>query len=847
MPESTCLHIQDHESGPIRVVEIPWISVRIGRAAFCEVRLIADGLADEACRLYRRGRSWHLVPVAGEKKTEITLEGKSIGASCPLPFDRPFRIGNFWLTLRQDRAADPDWEMYPGAAPTRVRWSRPAFEEFAPGPKLAERADLIVEPRVTVEPALKPEWRPHEPAAGGTTGGEHATTARVKQQWETRWRAAGAEVKARAQRSPAPSEPRRPAVETGFDSVPLKEPRVPRTPPTARPRPEPPPTPAPPPPLMATPRPAVDVKVEIEAEVEVQVEVEVEVEPSWTIPEADVSPPVDVSPPIDASPPADSQQVGASSELAPHRDEDGPPASESLSHKSVDAGSGVGRIANPSHEFEHRHRGLPPCATDSGPSGTIAADPGTPAMAFEAGPDATPIDALTSEVTSRFVPEPKNRADDQTSYSRSRFDHGPRTVTAGRRALEDARGPAPLPSAKDILACHRPTVRRHVPGSALRQPRPDAGLTVAREPAHWSLPGWLAGPPAGALVMAVGIAAVILSSWWATDAYSVAVITTRLINADRRAQRGALPVSVAPPDGTWARSTAQHLAHWAIFMTLNDPGGEPSPRDVAALVDRALQICPINPTARLAAAQLEPPRTGAPISPRALGLSRDAISLSWTARRLLATGNKDDALKMFEKALKVTTLSEPARAGSPPFSGDPNVSRYLLPGEERVQNIVREIVANNAWTFGEWSAALPKTPVHLLAAARLLKEQGRSEAEGLLDLVLNDRQRLEGASSPSGLAVAARAEAFALKSQWRDAEEQYRLAIEQSDDETLKRSWWFNLADIELKLDDEIQRQTALRAALAVKAGDDIYRRASELQRGTSVRPFSRSLGTKAN
>ena len=39
MPESTCLHIQDRESGPIRVVELPWISVRIGRAAFCEVRL----------------------------------------------------------------------------------------------------------------------------------------------------------------------------------------------------------------------------------------------------------------------------------------------------------------------------------------------------------------------------------------------------------------------------------------------------------------------------------------------------------------------------------------------------------------------------------------------------------------------------------------------------------------------------------------------------------------------------------------------------------------------------------------------------------------------------------------
>ena len=52
----------------------------------------------------------------------------------------------------------------------------------------------------------------------------------------------------------------------------------------------------------------------------------------------------------------------------------------------------------------------------------------------------------------------------------------------------------------------------------------------------------------------------------------------------------------------------------------------------------------------------------------------------------------------------------------------------------------------------------------------------------------------------------------------------YRLAIELIDDDTIKRSWWFNLADIELRLDDESQRQTALRAALAVSPSDDISR-----------------------
>ena len=48
MPDTSCLHIQDLGTGPIRVVDIPWISVRIGRAAYCEVRLTEDDLADEA-------------------------------------------------------------------------------------------------------------------------------------------------------------------------------------------------------------------------------------------------------------------------------------------------------------------------------------------------------------------------------------------------------------------------------------------------------------------------------------------------------------------------------------------------------------------------------------------------------------------------------------------------------------------------------------------------------------------------------------------------------------------------------------------------------------------------------
>ena len=89
MPESICLHIQDRESDPIRVVEIPWISVRIGSAAYCEVRLAGRDLAEEACRLQRRGRTWHLVPLG--PKGSILIQDQPIEGPCPLPFDVPFR------------------------------------------------------------------------------------------------------------------------------------------------------------------------------------------------------------------------------------------------------------------------------------------------------------------------------------------------------------------------------------------------------------------------------------------------------------------------------------------------------------------------------------------------------------------------------------------------------------------------------------------------------------------------------------------------------------------------------------------------------------------------------------
>ena len=97
------------------------------------------------------------------------------------------------------------------------------------------------------------------------------------------------------------------------------------------------------------------------------------------------------------------------------------------------------------------------------------------------------------------------------------------------------------------------------------------------------------------------------------------------------------------------------------------------------------------------------------------------------------------------------------------------------------------------------------------------------------------------------MTFAARAEAFALRSRWSEADQLYRQAIESIDDATIQRSWWFNLADIAFRLDDETQRQAALRAASAVAFSDDITRRATDIQRATRSRPVTRSPGVKAN
>ncbi len=139
---------------------------------------------------------------------------------------------------------------------------------------------------------------------------------------------------------------------------------------------------------------------------------------------------------------------------------------------------------------------------------------------------------------------------------------------------------------------------------------------MVTEPAQWSVPAWLGGLPALIFVVSIGSAGTMLSWRWAGDSYAASQMTARLFATDRAGQRSPLPDSVTPPGGTWMRSTAQHLAHWAVYTSASEPGKESTPHDVTDLLDRALQISPLNPTARLALAQMVSPADTVGVAPR---------------------------------------------------------------------------------------------------------------------------------------------------------------------------------------------------------------------------------------
>jgi tetratricopeptide (TPR) repeat protein len=859
MPGSAFLHIQDRESSPIRVVELPWISVRIGRAAYCEVRLTGADLAAEVCRLQRRGQTWSIIPLT--RSDQVWLDGRPLKGPHPLPLDVPFRVGDYALVLRKDHSTEPAWTAsqpprapMKSAAPVSPEWSAPV---------------AVVEPRVPEPPSVAAAPTatapPPRPASDGL--------------WEARWKAAAARLKPVPEAPPKPQPPRAYQPPDRYRGAPLKTPEPSAVPgasakppewsapawaspplkePLAAAAPVPAESPARPAPLpeheVAEPEPAPIRDEPVPAGSPI-VEESAGGEPcgealsTCLLDDAEATA---IAPPPE--PTADTPAAVEGSWTSPH---------EPFGQWLV-AGEGAGGVSI-------RHDVLPgpeladpagvqavnlvmmPFAFDDpinltrddgdGPGGRRQAAP--PLPPGESGRDRDPsgepystAGAPRSGVRTATLLEPPPAPEPP-----------PRAWRTGRTEARRGGTEPDLPSAREILAAaaRRPSPRDERPRAAAAPA--EALPTVALEPACWCPPAWAAWPPAALLVLVLGLGGSALAVHWAGESYRASVVYQRLV-----AQEGApgagkpLPEGVAPPPAAWWSTTPRHLVEWGVYLGRASAGEEPGP-DARELLEGAVRIAPLHPAARLARAEGASGAT-APDRPAlglSLGLSRDAVSLGWSARALRLAGKKEAALRGYRQALEIACRVDGSAGYAPSFSEDPGVRRYLLPGEPAALEIARDLVEDADWAFQDWSPAVPAGTTAELAAARLLHEKGRPEARPLLERLAEARIAEPASGEGPAIRLAIKAEACALLARWREAEQAYRQAVEEAGDLTTRRSWWFNLASVALQLDDQRQHDAALQAALEVSTSDDISRRALELRRSSEPLARLHPGGTKAN
>ncbi|SIN92017.1 hypothetical protein SAMN05444166_1615 [Singulisphaera sp. GP187] len=144
------------------------------------------------------GGEWQLVP--SRAAGFVWIDGRSVEATCPLPFDVPFRVGEHWLTLRPTGAASPEWHAYKSPAPTASTIVREEVRPPVTPPRGRDDPSDLFEftapppPRPTPAPEYDPVSRWKENAEKRS---KRSDVSPEERRWENRWRAAGERVRAR--------------------------------------------------------------------------------------------------------------------------------------------------------------------------------------------------------------------------------------------------------------------------------------------------------------------------------------------------------------------------------------------------------------------------------------------------------------------------------------------------------------------------------------------------------------------------------------------------------------------------------------------------------------------------
>jgi tetratricopeptide (TPR) repeat protein len=985
MAESSCLHIQEKQSGPIRVIALPWLWARVGRASYCEIRLNGEDLPDEVCRLQRKGRTWYVLATSTEH--QVVLGGREVRGSSPLPFDVPIEAAGHRLTLRPDISFEPVWEI--ASDP-----SLPVVDQFEATIAAASQEPAVVEPVIAVSSTMcnsaevvtpGPVEKPSVPGTPVSASSQHrrgglgealrraelaglpgdrvTSSARPKEnrppsaglahhanRWEAKWRAASAEIRNRPKPEPVvpaverkvpktfvppPSQPlvpkdlprptergrvaehtlNRPALATMTPPIsrvapistikaiqqpgiskntipPAKPASQPRAPLPAEPATVDSSTATPTSPLIASSFDAVNELIASRQAAPPVALKTVEASPETEV-DREVPPPPDDTPVVAADelalePVPDTvaeafESATACADALP--DQEPAVACDATSNLAASDEKPVEAAVAPRPVVEDLALDFGGWKSDPSVPGVgtpppeeLALDPRSrdlqnrkPRPAVEPTSDQQPENAdqkapVIEQAASKPVlhdrPDSPERAAspdrskpvNRTAERRPAAAH--RDVAAMARTASkktSPTGPASVrpavdwPSAASVLALHRSIAKPTETVSRNRHGQIQAMPTRSSEPDHWNLPAWLALPPVASVVLLVGAAGLLLSCIWASDSYNASYVMHALLYGNPASRRQAPPTTIVPPPGSWARTTGQHLAYWGMYKKSAGAPGDSSQAEAAALLAAAVQVSPMDPLARLGVAQLESRGEHSRSSSRGVGMSRDSLSLAWSARSLAMAGKKPAALALYVRALDVASREDLLAAGVPRFNEDPKVPRYFLPGEGRFREIIRSMAATDVWTIQEWTEALPASPVVRLAAARILREQGRGEADALIERILAETKLAANEEVTDPLVLAARAEALAIKGGLKDSGREYRQAIEAMPNDWIRRSWWFNLADIAYRMEDETERQSALRYALAVATSDDITRRATDTQRAVSNRRALGSARPRAN
>jgi hypothetical protein len=386
-----------------------------------------------------------------------------------------------------------------------------------------------------------------------------------------------------------------------------------------------------------------------------------------------------------------------------------------------------------------------------------------------------------------------------------------------------------LPTAQENIAAQR-LARVSVPPNRTPAGRPgsEPTPTIGRAPAAWKVQLALGWPPAAAAAVILGVLG-LLGSWtWAIEAEHAGVVANRLVRVGAKVD--PLPPWATAPDPKWWKATPSHLALWALWLdrTASDLSAT---EEAHELLRAAAQASPLEAQVRFALARRHesPSEESAADVVTSVALSRDVFPLAWTGQRLLAAGKKEAAVRAYRAALEMAARADLARLAAPEFIDDTQIRRYALPGEDLIGPIIADMADQTGWTYAEWSRALPPLAVVRLAAVRVLRERASPESEALLDALASSNDPAAPGGGPPAVPIAARAEALALKQQWREAEQAYRRAVDLMPDPTVRRSWWMNVAEIALRQNDESSRQKALEAARGADPSEEITRRAVEL------------------